>query len=77
MAESRHVVPNPDGGWSVKVPDARRASSHHITQAAAVTTARADLRRIGGGELVIHGEDGQIRSKDTVPRGNDPNPPPG
>src|SRR5207249_4463747 len=31
--ERRHVVPNPEGGWDVKKPDADRASSHHDTQA--------------------------------------------
>jgi hypothetical protein len=35
MAEdnSRHVVPDPDGGWNVQKPGASRASSHHDTQA--------------------------------------------
>lgn len=27
----RHVVPNPEGGWDVKAPGARRSSSHHDT----------------------------------------------
>jgi len=29
----------------------------------------------GGGEVRIHGRDGQIRDSDTVGDGNDPNPP--
>jgi len=29
----------------------------------------------GGGEVKIHGLDGKIRDSDTVPPGNDPNPP--
>ncbi|MEV0087368.1 DUF2188 domain-containing protein [Saccharopolyspora sp. NPDC050642] len=33
--------------------------------------------RDGGGELVIHGTDGTIRDKRTVPPGHDPYPPPG
>jgi hypothetical protein len=37
--------------------------------------AAADLRRHGGGEHVTHGRAGQIRSKDTIPPGRDPNPP--
>jgi hypothetical protein len=30
--ERRHVMPNPDGGWDVKKPDADRARSYHPTQ---------------------------------------------
>ena len=30
---------------------------------------------LGGGEVVIHRPDGTIRDSDTVPPGNDPNPP--
>lgn len=33
------------------------------------------LKKQGGGELSIHGRDGGIRSKNTVPPGNDPYPP--
>lgn len=71
----RHIVPNPKGGWDVKRPGASRASSHHEKQADAERAAKADLARSGGGEAVIHGRDGQIRDKDTVAPGNDPNPP--
>lgn len=68
----RHVVPNPDGGWDVKAPGASRASSHHDTQAEAINRGRAIIGNAGGGELHIHNRDGQIRAKDTIPRGNDP-----
>lgn len=37
----RHVVPNPNGGWDVVKPDAQRASSHHDTQAEAISRGRA------------------------------------
>jgi hypothetical protein len=30
------------------------------------------LRNSGGGELLIQGRNGQFRSKDTIPPGNDP-----
>ena len=33
------------------------------------------LKNQGGGELITKGLDGKIRSKDTIPPGNDPNPP--
>jgi hypothetical protein len=71
----RHVVPSRDGGWDVRRPDGDRASSHHDTQKDATDRARAIVSNLGGGEVVIHGKDGKIRDKDTVPPGNDPNPP--
>ena len=76
MGERRHVVPNRDkGGWDVRAPHAKRASSHHPTQADAVLRAREILGSTGGGETVIHGRDGKIRDSDTVPPGRDPFPP--
>jgi hypothetical protein len=33
------------------------------------------LKNQGGGELTTKGTDGKIRSKDTIPPGNDPYPP--
>lgn len=73
----RHVVPNPKGGWDVEAPGASRASSHHDTQADAQARGREIVHNAGGGELVTHGRDGQIRDKDTIPPGNDPYPPKG
>lgn len=72
---NRHVVPSPDGGWDVVKPDAERASSHHDTQQQAIDRGREIVRNLGGGELRIHGRNGQIRDSDTVAPGNDPNPP--
>ena len=73
--DSRHVVPNLEGGWDVKAPGAQRSSSHHDTQADAVSRAREIVHNAGGGEVVTHGRDGQIRDSDTVAPGNDPFPP--
>lgn len=73
----RHVLPNPDGGWDVKKPGADRASSHEETQKAAIDRAREIVQNLGGGEVVIHGQDGKIRAKDTIAPGNDPFPPKG
>lgn len=72
MANSRHVVPNPSGGWDVKKPGAPRASAHAKTQAQAQDRARAILGNAGGGEMLTHGRDGQIRAKDTIDPGHDP-----
>jgi hypothetical protein len=73
--KQRHVVRNPKGGWDVKKPGGSRSSGHFDTQAEAEARAKEILRNSGGGEAVIHGEDGRIRDSDTVPPGRDPNPP--
>lgn len=75
MPGNRHVNPSPEGGWDVNKPGADRSSGHFDTQAEAIQRAREILDRSGGGELTIHGRDGRIRDSDTVPPGNDPNPP--
>lgn len=77
MAKDRDriVFRNKDGEWANKRYDAGKASSTHETQKAATDAAKRMLQNQGGGELVIKGLDGKIRSKDTVPPGNDPNPP--
>jgi hypothetical protein len=71
----RNVVPNPEGGWDVEKPGASRASAHLDTQRQAIDRGRGILHNAGGGELRIHGRDGQIRDSDTVAPGNDPFPP--
>jgi hypothetical protein len=71
----RNVAPNPEGGWDVKAPGASRASAHLDTQQQAIDRGREILHNAGGGELRIHGRDGQIRDSDTIAPGNDPFPP--
>jgi len=71
----RTVSKRPDGTWANKKDGNDRASSIHPTQHDAEDAARSDLKRSGGGELKVKGEDGKIRSKDTIPPGNDPFPP--
>ena len=71
----RTVSKRPDGTWADKRNDADRASGLHKTQREAIDSARQHLQKQGGGELTVKGEDGKIRSKDTIPPGNDPNPP--
>lgn len=75
MSETRHVVPNPDGGWDVTKPGAERASSHHDTQGQAEQRAKEIVGNSGGGEVVVHDRHGRIRDKDTVAPGRDPFPP--
>lgn len=71
----RTVFRRPDGTWVNKRTGADRASSVHDTQKDAERAAKRMLRNQGGGELTVKGVDGKIRSKDTIPPGNDPNPP--
>lgn len=72
---SRDVLPNSEGGWDVKKPEAIRASRHYEKQSDAIDSGRRILSNDGGGELRIHGRDGRIRDSDTIRPGHDPNPP--
>jgi hypothetical protein len=71
----RHVVSDADGGWNVVAPGSRRASAHVDTQDQAISRAREIVGNSGGGEVVIHRPNGQIRDSDTVAPGRDPFPP--
>ena len=66
-----HVVPSGDG-WALEV-DGRERDTFG-TQDEAIQWGR-QLAERENGELVIHGEDGQIREKDS--HGNDPRDIPG
>ena len=71
----RTVSRRSNGKWANKRNDAGKASSLHGTQREAEQAARRMLGNQGGGELTTLGVDGKIRSKDTIPPGNDPFPP--
>jgi hypothetical protein len=73
--EKRIVSRNPEGGWDVDKPGAKRASANLPTQRDADKRAGQILRNVGGGERITKGLDGKIRSKDTIPPARDPNPP--
>ena len=72
---NRTVSRRPDGSWANKKDGSQRASSLHDTQREAERAAHEMLKGSGGGELKVKGEDGRIRSKDTIPPAPDPNPP--
>jgi len=72
---ARTVSKRPDGTWANKKDGNEKASSLHKTQREAERAAHEMLKNEGGGELKVKGEDGKIRSKDTIPPANDPNPP--
>jgi hypothetical protein len=64
----RHVVPAEDG-WQVEKDHAQRPSAKTATQAEAVSRALEIVANDGGGEVVIHGTDGQVRETRTVEAG--------
>ena len=70
----RYVVKHPDG-WAVRGPGAKRPSSVHPTQDEAEERAKEIVSNLGGGEVRIQDRHGCWRDSDTVPPGNDPNPP--
>lgn len=73
MAEMMNVYRRTDGnGWDAKRSDGKRASVTAPTQQQAYDAAKRILGNNGGGEVAIHGRNGQIRDKHTIAPGNDP-----
>jgi len=70
---NQHVVPRGDG-WAVQGAGAKRATELFDRKTNAVDRAR-EISRNQGTELLIHGQNGQIQSKDS--HGNDKFPPRG
>lgn len=70
---NQHVVPH-NNGWAVKGAGAERATKIVPTQGEAIGIARG-IARNQQSELLIHGENGRIRTRDSY--GNDPFPPKG
>ena len=66
-----HVVQRGDL-WGTLREGGQRASEVFDTQAQAIQAGR-QMARQGQGELLIHGQDGRIRSRDSY--GHDPFPP--
>lgn len=71
--KNQHVVPH-DGNWAVKGAGNSKATSVYPTQAEAIERAR-EIAQNQKSELLIHGENGRIREKNSY--GNDPYPPKG
>ena len=72
MGKNQHVVPNKDGGWSVKGEGNSKSTSNTETKQEAIDIAR-EIAKNQQSELVIHGKDGRIQDKDSY--GSDPVPP--
>ena len=71
-AKVQRVTHRPDGKWQHKQDGNQRATQVTDTQKQAEQSAKDTAKKVGS-EVVVHGRDGQIRSKDSS--GNDPNPP--
>ena len=71
----RIVYKTTDGVWANKKVGNDKATSRHTTQREAENIARDMIKKDGGGELITKGENGKIRSKDTIPPARDPYPP--
>lgn len=69
-----HVTKRPDGNWQYKEIHNTRATGVTATQTKAFEAARAVAIKQRA-EVVIHGENGRIREKNSY--GNDPFPPKG
>jgi uncharacterized protein YdaT len=68
-----HVVPR-GNGWAVEKNGSQRASKVTETQREAIAAGKKIAEREKS-ELVVHGENGRIREKNSY--GNDPSPPKG
>lgn len=71
--KNQHVVPHSEG-WAVKGAGNQRASSVHPTQREAINAARQTAINQSS-EMLVHGENGRIRERNTY--GKDPYPPKG
>lgn len=66
-----HIVQR-DSGWGTLREGGQRATQVFDTQSQAIQAGR-QMARQGLGELLVHGQDGRIRARDSY--GNDPCPP--
>ena len=71
MGKNQHVVKHYDG-WAVKGERNNKATVVTKTQVEAIEVAR-EIAKNQHSELLIHGKNGQIRTRDSY--GNDPFPP--
>lgn len=62
--KSIHIVPNAQGGWSVRKTGAGRASKVFDTKEDAIEFARSEAR-VFDSELFIHKRDGTISRRET------------
>ena len=64
-AKTTHVVPK-NGGWAVrKEGSAKSRVAMYPTQKEAVDAAREIVRRASAGQVVVHGIDGSMRTRES------------
>jgi hypothetical protein len=66
VGDGYHVVPANGGGWDLTSDGTGDVISHHDTQAQGVERATEVAAGAGGGEVVIHGLDGEPRDTKRV-----------
>ena len=71
--KTHRVTPRSNGKWQFKTDGNARATAVTDTQREAIEAAKR-VAHNQGGELIVHGKDGRIVSKDSI-NSNDPNPP--
>jgi len=71
--KNQHIVPHGDD-WAVRGAGNKRVTSVHPTQREAIEQGK-EIAQNQGSELLIHGENGRIREKNSY--GSDPFPPKG
>jgi predicted nucleotidyltransferase len=71
MTTNYNVFQTPEG-WAAKREGAARAASVSSTQAQAYEAAKAHASNAGGGDVSVHGRNGQIREKNTIKPASDP-----
>ncbi|WP_370677423.1 DUF2188 domain-containing protein [Pleomorphomonas sp. PLEO] len=71
--QNQHVASHSEG-WAVRGEGNQKVTSVHQTQCEAIEAGRG-IARNQESELLIHGENGQIRERNSY--GNDPCPPKG
>jgi len=72
MAGNKRIVGPRSGGKGWQNVDLSGKTTKHRTQENANQRAADDLRKLGGGERITQGRDGQIRKKDTIKPARDP-----
>lgn len=72
MGKNQHVTKRSDGAWQVKGAGNNKPTKITNTQREAIKIA-TEIAKNQKSEVVVHGVNGKIRSKDSY--GNDPLPP--
>jgi hypothetical protein len=73
MGKNQHIIKHPEG-WAVKGEGNSKVTIVTKTQEQAIGKGR-EIARNQEAELLIHGKNGKIRTRDSY--GNDPYPPKG